>query len=126
MKLFVVGFISLVAVFPALADQNELQGLALQALKSPSGAAQGEINGPYADAIRAKIQRQDAKIFAEITTIKALKQADCKRLNVRIYTPGTLLPTTDGSNRMLDVSAQMNMCPNGRPPEVDETAPKSR
>lgn len=126
MKRFLIGLFSLVAAFPALADQNELQKLALQALNSPSGAAKGEINGPYADAIRAKIQRDDAKIFAEITTIKALKQADCKRLNIRIYTPGTLLPTTDGGNRMLDVSAQMNMCQNGRPPEVEEPASKSR
>lgn len=126
MKGLWVGLILVATSFLAIADQNELKMLALEALKSPSGSAKGEITGHYAKVIQAKIQRADARVFAEITTVKVFKQQECKRLNVRIYTPGTLLPTTDGSSRMLDMSAQMNMCPNGRPPETEESAPKAQ
>jgi hypothetical protein len=117
-----VGLLVAVAPFSVSADQNELKLLTLQALKSPSGSAKSEILGPYAEVIRAKIQRADARVFAEVTTVTTFKQQGCKRLNVRIFTPGTLLPTSDGSSRILDIKAQMNMCLNGRPPDTEEFA----
>ena len=122
MKRFWVGLMVAVATCSASADQNELKDLALQALKSPSGSARAEIIGPYSEFIRAKIQRPDAKVFAEVKTVATFKQQECKRLHLRITTPGTLLLTSDGSSRMLDMSAQMNMCPNGRPPETEDIA----
>lgn len=124
MKRLWVGLLLVVTTLSASADQNELKLLALQALKSPSGSAKSEILGPYAEVIRAKTQRPDARVFAEVTTVATFKQQECKRINVRIFTPGTLLPTSDGSSRMLDMNAQMNMCPNGRPPDTEEFASK--
>lgn len=124
MKRLWVGILVAAAAFSVSADQNELKLLALQALKAPSGSAKSEILGPYAEVIRAKIQRPDAKVYAEVTTVMTFKQQECKRLNVRIFTPGTLLPTSDGSSRILDMNAQMNMCLNGRPPDTEEFASK--
>ena len=53
------------------------------------------------------------------TLILVQPQEGCKRFNIRFTTPGTLLPMTDGSSRMLDMSMKLNMCRNGFPPGTD-------
>ena len=108
-------------ILPVFAHaESSHRELLLRAMKSPSGTASMEINGPMADMIRGQINRPGAKIVADVITVGDLPQAGCKRFAVRFTTPGTLLPTKDGQSRMLDVAIKLNMCENGMPPGAEE------
>ena len=108
-------------ILPVFAHaESSHRELLLRAMKSPSGTASMEINGPMADMIRGQINRPNAKIIADVMTLGDLPQAGCKRFAIRFTTPGTLLPTKDGQDRMLDVALKLNMCENGMPPGVED------
>ena len=108
-------------ILPVFAHaESSHRELLLRAMKSPSGTASMEINGPMADMIRGQINRPNAKIIADVMTVGDLPQAGCKRFAIRFTTPGTLLPTKDGQARMLDVALKLNMCENGMPPGVED------
>lgn len=101
--------------------------LLLEAVNSPKGTSQAELSGPVADKIRADIQRPQAVVLAEVSTVEKLPQEGCKRLMVRFTTPGTLIPTSDGKSRMLDMNMKLNMCPNGLPPgATSESSPQEK
>ena len=109
------------AMLSAFANaESSHRELILKAMKSPSGTASMEISGPMADMIRGQINRPEARIVADVSTVGPLPQEGCKRFLVRFTTPGTLLPTKDGQSRMLDVAMKLNMCENGMPPGVDD------
>lgn len=108
-------------ILPLIAHaESSHRELLLRAMKSPSGTASMEINGPMADMIRGQINRPNAKIIADVITVGDLPQAGCKRFAIRFTTPGTLLPTKEGQARMLDVALKLNMCENGMPPGAEE------
>lgn len=110
-------FASLPVVANAL-DTN-FRSLIMEAMQSKTGSTTAELTGPLADIIRGRINRPNAKILAEVTTLEKLPQEGCKRFQIRFTTPGTLLPTEDGRQQMLDLNMKLNMCPNGMPPGVD-------
>ena len=113
--------ITVMTILPLIAyAESSHRELLLRAMKSPSGTASMEINGPMADMIRGQINRPNAKIIADVMTLGDLPQAGCKRFAIRFTTPGTLLPTKDGQDRMLDVALKLNMCENGMPPGVED------
>ena len=97
---------------------TDFRALLLEAMDAKDGKASADISGPVADKIRGTINRPNARIHADIITVQQLRQEGCKRFEIRFTTPGTLLPTTDGKSRMLDMSMQMNMCRNGMPPDA--------
>jgi len=78
-----------------------------------------DVTGKTAEMIRQQINRPNARVVAEVSTIEQLKQDGCKRFNIRFTTPGTLLPMSDGSTQMLDMSMKLNMCRNGFPPGTE-------
>ena len=107
-------------VTPLIAFANtDYRDLMMQAMNAKDGAVTVELSGRVAEIIRTQINRPNAKVLAEVTTIAELKQEGCKRFQLRFTTPGTLLPTTDGQSRMLDMSIKLNMCRNGLPPGID-------
>ncbi|WP_126448101.1 hypothetical protein [Sulfuricystis multivorans] len=117
------GIVSLLALLPAMTfaagDGTDYRDLLMKAMNAKDGKASVEVTGRTAEMIRQQINRPNARVVAEVTTVANLKQEGCKRFNIRYYTPGTLLPMTDGSTRMLDMSVKLNMCQNGLPPGVD-------
>lgn len=117
------GIVSLLAFVPAMAfavgDGTDYRDLLMKAMNAKDGKVSVEVTGNTAEVIRQQINRPNARVVAEVTTVAKLKQEGCKRFNIRYTTPGTLLPMTDGSTRMLDMSVKLNMCQNGMPPGVD-------
>ena len=103
----------------AVTDGTDYRDLLMKAMNSKDGKVTVEVSGKTAEVIRQQINRPNARVVAEVTTVAKLKQEGCKRFNIRYTTPGTLLPMTDGSTRMLDMSVKLNMCQNGLPPGVD-------
>lgn len=100
-------------------DGTDYRDLLMKAMNAKDGKVVVDVTGKTAEVIRQQINRPSARVVAEVTTVARLKQEGCKRFNIRFTTPGTLLPMTDGSSRMLDVSVKLNMCQNGLPPGVD-------
>lgn len=108
----------LAAPLIATAD-TDYRDLLMTAMHAKDGKTSVELTGRVAEMIRAQINRPNAKVIADVTTIAELKQEGCKRFNIRFTTPGTLLPMTDGQSRMLDMSMKLNMCQNGFPPGIE-------
>lgn len=100
-------------------DGTDYRDLMLRAMDAKDGKAVSDVTGRTAEMIRQQINRPNARVVAEVTTVEQLKQEGCKRFNIRFTTPGTLLPMTDGSSRNLDMSMRLNMCRNGFPPGSD-------
>lgn len=98
---------------------TDYRDLLLKAMDTKDGKVTADVTGKTAEMIRQQINRPNARVVAEVTTIERLPQDGCKRFNIRFTTPGTLLPMTDGSSQMLDMSMKLNMCRNGFPPGTD-------
>lgn len=103
----------------AVTNGTDYRDLLMKAMNAKDGKVTVDVTGKTAEVIRQQINRPNARVVAEVTTVGKLKQEGCKRFNIRYTTPGTLLPMTDGSSRMLDMSVKLNMCQNGLPPGVD-------
>lgn len=88
----------------------------IAAVKSPGKTIHYEDTLGAASPVRALINKPDAKVVADISTIAKLGQPGCSRLQVRVTTPGTLLPTNAGDERPLDVKMELNVCEDGKPP----------
>ena len=115
-RLLIAGLLG-VAPLAAFAD-TDYRDLMLRAMNAKDGAVSVELTGRVAEMIRAQINRPNAKVIADVTTVAELKQEGCKRFQFRFTTPGTLLPMTDGQNRMLDMNFKLNMCRKGSPNPV--------
>lgn len=114
------AFLVLLLAAPIFAyADTDYRDLLMKAMYAKDGKASAELSGKVAEMIRAQINRPNAKVVADVTTIAELKQEGCKRFQVRFTTPGTLLPMTDGQSRMLDMNMKLNMCQNGFPPGVE-------
>jgi len=95
---------------------TDFKKLFLQALNSPSGKSRTDVTGPMADSIRLQTNSPNARVVAEVDTLKALPQEGCKRLRLIITTPGMLFETPSGSNTPLRIGVMLNICPDGQPP----------
>lgn len=98
---------------------TDYRDLLLKAMDAKDGRVVVDVTGKTAEMIRQQINRPNARVVAEVSTIEQLKQEGCKRFNIRFTTPGTLLPMSDGSTQMLDMSMKLNMCRNGFPPGTE-------
>ena len=98
---------------------TDYRDLLLKAMDAKEGRVVVDVTGKTAEMIRQQINRPNARVVAEVSTIEQLKQEGCKRFNIRFTTPGTLLPMSDGSTQMLDMSMKLNMCRNGFPPGTE-------
>lgn len=107
----------------AQAQGTSFREILLEALRSPKGTSSSYISGPVADQLRNQIGRSSATVLAEVSTVQALPQEGCKRLRMRITTPGTLLETTDHRQQMPEMFMELNMCANGQPPFIESEDP---
>lgn len=98
---------------------TDYRDILLKAMDAKDGRVVVDVTGKTAEMIRQQINRPNARVVAEVSTIEQLKQDGCKRFNIRFTTPGTLLPMSDGSTQMLDMSMKLNMCRNGFPPGTE-------
>lgn len=98
---------------------TDYRDILLKAMDANDGRVVVDVTGKIAEMIRQQINRPNARVVAEVSTIEQLKQDGCKRFNIRFTTPGTLLPMSDGSTQMLDMSMKLNMCRNGLPPGTE-------
>ena len=92
----------------------------IAAVKSPEKTIHYDDTLGAASPVRAMINKPDAKVVAEITTLAKLEQPGCSRLQVHVTTPGTLLPTSAGDERPLDAKMELNICEDGRPLQQSE------
>lgn len=119
------NFVPALAVIASLASSHALaatnmQSLMLKAMQSPSHQASEIVTGPGAEIIRKAISKPDAQILVTVQVIGDLPQEGCKKLRLKYSSPGTLLATTDGKSRELDMGWTMNMCASGLPPDEDQ------
>jgi hypothetical protein len=70
-----------------------------------------------ADPIAKNMRRPGIQIFAEVSPIGELEEAGCRRLQVRITSPGSQLELKAGGIRDLDESFSLGMCANGTAPK---------
>ncbi len=110
-----LGIVALIFPLVAFGD-TDFRDLLLKAMVAKDGKAHAEVSGRLATMIRNQIDRPNARIVADVSTIGVLKQPGCKRFLIQFRTPGTLLALTDGTSRELDTGMKLNMCPNGQPP----------
>lgn len=96
--------------------QQDWRGLILQAFHSPTGTVDAVLEGPLAEQAKRGLQTTD-DIRVRISTVGPLPQVGCKRMEVLMYIPGKKFPTTAGDAQEFRTGLQLNMCPDGRPPE---------
>lgn len=101
---------------------TDFRDLILKAMHAKEGKSHVDLQGSVADMIRQQINHPNARVSAEVTTVEELKDDGCKRFQIRFTTPGTLLPMSDGSSQMFDMSMFLNMCKNGMPPGIADDA----
>ncbi|MBS4019979.1 MAG: hypothetical protein KGZ68_17290 [Dechloromonas sp.] len=70
-----------------------------------------------AEPIAMNMRRPGTRIFAEVSPIGELEEPGCRRLQVRITSPGSQLELKDGGTRDLDESFSLGMCANGTAPK---------
>jgi len=91
----------------------------LAALNAPDGMAHGVLVGEQADAISKQFQ-SNSPIHIDISTLQRLPQPDCRRLNVRFWQDGVLLPRQESANKPIaerkSVDFAINFCSDGQPP----------
>lgn len=104
------------STFAQQAEGTDFKKLFLKALNSPTGNARTDVTGPVADSIRGQTNSPNARIVAEVETIQSLPQEGCKRMQLRLTSPGLMLETRTGSKAPLNLGVLINMCPNGEPP----------
>lgn len=107
-------------VFAQQAEGTDFKKLFMKALNSPTGKASSDVTGPIADSIRGQINSPNARIVAEVETIQSLPQEGCKRMQLRLTSPGLMLATVTGSKAPLRLGVLLNLCTDGEPP-IPET-----
>jgi len=101
---------------------TDFKKLFLHALNSPSGTSRTDVTGPIAESIRLQTNSPNARVVAEVNTVKDLPQKGCKRLRIVLTTPGMLYEMREGPKAPLKVGALINMCPDGQPPGDEPVA----
>lgn len=107
-------------VLRSVMSGQEFKTLILEAMKSPNAGRSSVVYGDVAAMIRKSIKAPNAQVIANVSVIGDIPPEGCKRVRIQFTTPGTLLPMSDGSKRMLDISMMINMCPDGQPPGANE------
>lgn len=118
-KTLLAAGISLLAWLPAHAQvqaQQDWRALLLSALQSPTGTVDTVLAGPFAEQAKQGLKTSD-DIRVKVSTVAALPQPGCKRMEVLMYIPDKKFPTSDGGEHEFRTGFQLNLCPDGRPPE---------
>lgn len=103
------------------AIETDFRGLFRQAIDAPPGQV---IHTELTGTVAARIQKQigtNARVYADVRTVRVLPQAGCRRLAVEFSAPEARVPTKDGGHAPLQgVGFQLNICRDGSPggPEV--------
>ncbi len=97
--------------------QQNWRSIIMTALHSPTGTAESILVGPMADKAREGLKTTE-DIRIKVTTVATLPQPGCKRLEIMMYIPDKKFPTTDGGQHEFRSGFQLNVCPDGRPPEA--------
>lgn len=114
----IVAGLSLMIWLPAHAEQD-WRALILGALQSPTGSVDTVLTGPYADQAKKGLKTNE-DIRVRVFTVASLPQPGCKRMEVLMYIPDKKFPTTDGGEHEFRTGFQLNVCPDGRPPESSD------
>lgn len=68
-------------------------------------------------AIASHIRRPDVPIYAEVSPIGDLQEPGCRRISVRLTSPGSRLELKDGGVADLDETFSLGICAEGKPPK---------
>jgi len=89
--------------------------LLVTAIDSPTGQAHGILVGPMIDALTSKI-KASSPVLIDVTTLRRYQQEGCRRLNVRFWQQGVVLPgKTIPQDQTFDLG--LNFCRDGLPPK---------
>lgn len=105
---------------PALCQESDIHDAFFSALRSESGSYEGELKGDFAAQVH-KMANKAAPVFVRIKTIRVFKQPGCKRLKAEITAPEiSWVDTKTGAAQSFSYIFEMNLCPDGMPPETTE------
>lgn len=119
MKLLKFGVIAglVLAVQVAHAQQLDIHDAMFAALLSEQGVYKGELKGDLAAMLQQKL-KTTAPVFVDVTTVRTFAQQGCKRLRADITVPGfTWKDQKTGVENSFSYRYEMNLCPDGSPPE---------
>jgi hypothetical protein len=86
------------------------------------GESRAVLNDDVAAKLREQMRRPNAKVLLHVTTLSALPQPGCKRLQLHFTSPGSALELVGGGTKDLDVVYGINMCEGGMPPAQSTSA----
>jgi hypothetical protein len=112
---------------PSMADPSivakrvtQLKPLMLNAIDSPTGKAQAWLEGELADRIRIQIKAPaKSPVLATVRTVQEFRPG-CKRLHVALSLPEHKMETTSHTWEPFLVWYELNLCRDGRPPQVSD------
>lgn len=111
-----IGCVAAVLVVGTAHAETDFRELLLEAVRSPSGTAQANVEGPVAEKIRDALKNPNVRVLADVITVTNLKQEGCKQLSLRFTTPGTMMQSKEGPAVPFEMRMGVNMCPDGYPP----------
>ena len=106
------AFLLLILV-PCTASASQLKELLFQAIDN--GTANGIITDQMADEIH-KQTGTTKPIYVDVTTLKILEQAGCRRLNAKFTMPGVSMTLLSGKKEPFEMNMGINLCRDGTPP----------
>jgi len=69
------------------------------------------------EPIAKNMRREGIQVFAEVTPIGDLFEPGCRRIQVRMTSPGSKLELKGGGTKDLDETFSLGLCANGTPPK---------
>lgn len=112
-----IAFLMSLPTHAQVQAQQDWRALILDAIRSPTGGIDTVLTGPLAEQAKRGLKTSE-DIRVRISTVAALPQPGCKRMEVLMYIPDKKFPTTDGGEHEFRTGFQLNICPDGRPPET--------
>ncbi len=100
----------------AHAQPVEVRDAVLSALRN--GFYKGEIKGQIVESFR-KQYKTPASMFVNVSTVHVFKQEGCKRLQAEFTVPDFTFKDTTGRDATFRHVMQMNLCPDGNPPQEE-------
>jgi len=114
-----LGLLMCLTAHAQVQAQQDWRALILTALQSPTGSVDTVLTGPFADQAKKGLKTSE-DIRVRVSTVAVLPQPGCKRMEVLMYIPDKKFPTTDGGEHEFRTGFQLNVCPDGRPPESSD------
>ena len=94
---------------------DDVRVLLISAIDSPTGQAQGVLNGQMANLITDRF-KATGPILIDVTTERRYRQPGCSRLKLTLSQDGVNLPGASGPERKT-VDIGLNYCRDGTPPQ---------